>query len=92
MAMEKVPFRQTCASAEILAAFQYLKGATMKLERNFTRAWSARKRGNAFPVTEGRVRQDIGKEFLPLRVGRPWHSLARKMVMQGKEKTLSLVI
>lgn len=29
--------------------------------------------GKGFPLREGRVRWDIGKEFFPVRLGRPWH-------------------
>ena len=36
--------------------------------------------GNGFPVPEGRDRGSIGKEFLAVRVGRPWHRVPRAAV------------
>ncbi|GAB0203512.1 hypothetical protein GRJ2_002816800 [Grus japonensis] len=41
---------------DLIAAFQYLKGPTGKLEGLFTRAWSDRMRGNGFKLREGRFR------------------------------------
>ena len=37
-------------------------------------------RRNDFPLTEGRVKWDIGKEFFPVRGVRPWHRLPREAV------------
>ena len=45
-----------------------------------TRAWSDRTRGNGFTLPEDRVRWDIGKEFLVVRVGSPWHRVPRAAV------------
>ena len=42
------------------------------------RNWSDRTSG--FPWTEGRIRSDIGKKFLPVRVVRPWHRVPRAAV------------
>jgi len=66
---------------DLMAAFQYLKGACKKAgEGLFTRAWSDRKRGNAFKLKEGRFRLDIRKNFLIMRVMRHWNRLPREAV------------
>ena len=36
--------------------------------------------GNGFPLTEGRVRWDVGQKLFPGRVGRPWHRVPRAAV------------
>ena len=49
---------------DLIAAFQYLKGADRKAgEGLFIRACSNRKRGNGFKLEVGRFRLDIGKKF-----------------------------
>ena len=45
-----------------------------------TRAWSDRTKENGFTVTEGRAGWDIGKEFLPVTVMRPWYRMPREAV------------
>ncbi|GAB0183073.1 hypothetical protein GRJ2_000772600 [Grus japonensis] len=66
---------------DLLAAFQYLKGAYKKAgEGLFTRAWSDRTRGNGFKLNEGRFSLDIGKKFFPVRVVRQWNRLPREVV------------
>lgn len=32
---------------------------------------------NGFKLTEGRIRLDVGKKFLPVKVVRTWHRLLR---------------
>ena len=56
---------------DLLAAFQYLKGAYRKDgEGLFTRACSDRTRGNGFKVKEGRFRLDVRKKFFTVGVVR----------------------
>ncbi|KAK4830729.1 LOW QUALITY PROTEIN: hypothetical protein QYF61_013179 [Mycteria americana] len=58
---------------DLIAAFQYLKGAYKKAgERLFTRASSDRK--------EGRFRLDLRKKFFAVRVVRHWNRLPRDVV------------
>jgi len=66
---------------DLLAAFQYLKGAWRKDgEGLFTRVCSDRTRGNGSKVKEGRFRLDMRKKFFPLRVVRHWHWFPRLAV------------
>ena len=61
--------------------FQYLRRTDWKNEaRLSTRAWSDRTKGNDFKLTESRVRLDIKKNFITVRVVRPWHRLLREAV------------
>ena len=56
---------------DLIAAFQYLKGLTRKMEhRLFTRACSHRTRGNGFKLKEGGFRLDIRRKFFTVRVVR----------------------
>ena len=50
------------------------------MKRLCTRVWRDRRRGNGFPLREGRIRWDIGKELFPGRLGRPWHRVPRAAV------------
>jgi len=66
---------------DLLAAFQYLKGAYKKAgEGLFTRAYSDRTRGNDFKLKEGKYRLDARKKFFTVRVVRHWQRLPRETV------------
>jgi len=66
---------------DLIAAFQYLKGAYRKAgEGFFTRAHSDRTKGNGFKVKEGRFRLGIKKKFFPMKVVRHWNRLPRAVV------------
>ena len=66
---------------DLIAAFQYLKGAYRKDgEGLFTRVCSDKMRGNGFKLKEGRFRLDIRKKFFTMRVVRHWNRLLRGAV------------
>ena len=65
---------------DLIAAFQYLKGAYKKdRDRLFSRACCDRIRGDGFKVEEGRFRLAIRKTFFALRVVEHWHRLPREV-------------
>ncbi|GAB0210045.1 hypothetical protein GRJ2_003470300 [Grus japonensis] len=66
---------------DLIAAFQYLKGAYRKdSEGLFMRECSDRTRGNGFKLKEGRFRLAIRKKFCAVRVVRCWKRLPREVV------------
>ena len=64
---------------DLLAAFQYLKGAYRKHGENlFSRASCNRTRSNAFKLREGKL--DTRKKFFTMRVVKHCHRLPREVV------------
>ena len=66
---------------DLIAAFQFLKGAYKKDEdRLFGRASCNRIRGSDFKLREGRFRLDRRKKFFKMRLVRHWNRLPREVV------------
>jgi len=66
---------------DLIAVYQYLKGAYRKSGQGFfRRADSDRLRGNGFEVDKGKFRLDIRKKFFTVRVVRCWRKLSRGAV------------
>ena len=67
---------------DLIAAFQYLKGAyKQEGERLFTRVDSDKTRGNGFQLGQGRLRLDIRKKIFTQRVVTYWNRLPKKVVV-----------
>ncbi|KAK4817751.1 hypothetical protein QYF61_026974 [Mycteria americana] len=65
---------------DLIAAFQYLKGACKKDgHRLLNRACSNRTRGNVFKLKEGRFSLDLRKNFFTLRAVKHWPRLPREV-------------
>jgi len=66
---------------DLLAAFQYLKGAYRKDgEGLFTSVCSDRTRGNGSKLKEVRFRLDIRKKFFTMRVVKHWNRVPKEAV------------
>ena len=66
---------------DLIAAFQYLKGAYKKAEEGiFIRACSNRTKGNGFKLEDSRYRLDIRKKLFTVKVVRHWNMLPRIVV------------
>jgi len=68
------------ALGDLIAAFQYLKGAYKEEgDRFFSRPSCNRTRANGFKVKEGRFGLKVRKKCCTLRVAKPWHRLPREV-------------
>jgi len=66
---------------DLIAAFQYLKGAYRKDGENlFSKACCDSIKSNGFKLREGRFRLDIRKKFFTVRVVKHWNRLPRAVV------------
>ena len=66
---------------DLIAAFQYLKGAYRKArEGHYITACSNKMRGNGFKLGEGRCRLDIRKIFFTVTVVRQWNRLPSEVL------------
>jgi len=66
---------------DLIAAFQYLKGAYRKDGENlFSKACCDRTRSKGFKLWEGRFRLNMMKKFFTMWVVKHWHKLPRNVV------------
>jgi len=66
---------------DLIAAFQYSKGARKKDgDCFFSRACCHRTRGDGFKLNKGSFRLDIRNKFFTVRVVKHWHRLPRMVV------------
>ncbi|KFQ57349.1 hypothetical protein N334_02051, partial [Pelecanus crispus] len=76
---------------DLIAAFQYLKGAYMKDGGNlFSKACCDRTRNNGFKLKRNRFRLHIRKKFFTLRVVKHWNRLPREVVLVPSLETLKV--
>jgi len=76
---------------DLIAAFQYLKGAYKKDgDKLFSRACYNRRRGNGFKLKEGRFRLDTRRKFSTMRVVKHWHRLPRGVVDASSLETFKV--
>ena len=67
--------------ADLIAAFQYLKGAyKQEGSQLFERVDNSRRRGDSVKLKEGRFRLDVRGMFFTMRVVRCWNRLPRAVV------------
>jgi len=79
--LELFSLEKTRLWGDLLAAFQYLKGAYRKHgEGLFTRVHSDRTQGNGCKLKEDRFRLDIRKKFFTMRAVKHWHMLPSEAV------------
>ena len=69
------------APRDLIAAFQYLKGAYQKAGEGLLK-WTCSDwtRGNGFKLKEGRYRLDVWRKFFTVRVVKHWNRLPREAV------------
>ncbi|KFQ51711.1 hypothetical protein N334_04575, partial [Pelecanus crispus] len=76
---------------DLIAAFQYLKGAYRKDGENlFNKAFCDRTSNNGFKLKKSRFRLDIRKKFFTMRVVKHWHRLPREVVEAPSLATLQV--
>jgi len=76
---------------DLLAAFQYLKGAYRKDgDRLFSKACCDRTKSKGFKLRKGRLRLDIRKNFFTVRVMYHWNRLPRVVVDAPSLETLKV--
>ncbi|KFQ62841.1 hypothetical protein N334_09538, partial [Pelecanus crispus] len=78
---------------DLIAAFQYSKGAYRKDEDSlFSKACCDRTRNNGFKLKEGRFRLDIRKKFFTMRVVKHWNRLPREAVEDPSLATFQVML
>jgi len=66
---------------DLIAAFQYLKGASKKDRyKLFSRAYCDSRRVNGFKLKEGRFRLGTRRKFFTIRLVKYWYRLPREVV------------
>jgi len=76
---------------DLLAAFQYLKGACRKDGENiFSRACCDRTRSNGFKLREDRFRLNVRKKFFTMWVVKHWDNLPREVVQAPSLETFKV--